>query len=85
MAKLEITKVNGEVREYEITPIIEYAFEQHTGKGFHRSLIEDQKQSDIYWICWEAMKRGGETVVPFGEKFVETLKGVKVLESDPFE
>jgi hypothetical protein len=85
MAKLKITKVNGEVREYEITPVIEYAFELHTGKGFHRSLIEDQKQSDIYWICWEAMKRGGETVVPWGEKFVETLREVQVLESDPLD
>jgi hypothetical protein len=85
MAKLKITKVNGEVREYEITPVIEYAFENHTGKGFHRQLIEDAKQSDIYWLCWEAMKRGGEVVVPFGEKFVETLREVQVLDSDPLE
>jgi hypothetical protein len=85
MAKLKITKVSGEVREYEITPVIEYSFEQHTGKSFHRCLIEDQKQSDIYWICWEAMKRGGEVVVPFGEKFVETLREVQVLDSDPLE
>jgi hypothetical protein len=84
MAKLEITKANGEMKEYEITPVIEFAFEQHTGKSFHRCLIEEQKQSDVYWICWEAMRRGGEQIVPFGEKFVETLKGVKVLESDPF-
>ena len=85
MAKLKITKTNGEVREYEITPVIEYAFEQHSGKGFHKALIEDQKQSDVYWLCWEAMKRGGEVVVPFGDKFVECLKSVEVLESDPLD
>lgn len=83
MAKLKITKTNGEVREYEILPIHEYAFEQHTGKGFHKALMEDQKQSDVFFLCWEAMKRGGEVVPPFGDKFVEQLQGVEVLESDP--
>lgn len=85
MAKVKITKMNNEVREYEITPIIEYEFEQHTGKGFHKALVEDQKQSDVYFICWSAMKRGGEVVVPFGAAFIETLKLVEVLESDPLE
>jgi hypothetical protein len=83
MAKLKITKTNGDVNEYEITPVIEYAFEVHSGKSFHRCLIEEQRQSDIYWICWEAIRRSGETVVPFGEKFLETIRGVEVLESDP--
>jgi hypothetical protein len=83
MAKLKVTRVDGAVNEYEITPIIEYAFEQYAKKGFHRALIEDQKQSDIYWLCWESIRRSGETVKPFGEAFIETLKNVEVLDSDP--
>jgi hypothetical protein len=83
MAKLKITKVDGSVSEYEITPVIEWAFEQHAKKGFHKAMIEDQKQSDVYFLCYEAMKRSGETVKPFGEGFLETLKSVEVLESDP--
>jgi hypothetical protein len=83
MAKLKVTRVDGSVNDYEITPIIEYAFEQYAKKGFHRALIEDQKQSDIYWLCWESIRRSGETVKPYGEAFIETLRNVEVLDSDP--
>ena len=83
MAKLKVTRADGGIQEFEITPVIEYAFEQFAKKGFHKALLEDQKQSDVYWLCWEAIRRSGETVPPFGEKFLETIKGVEVLESDP--
>jgi hypothetical protein len=83
MAKLKVTRADGSIQEFEITPLIEYSFEQHAKKGFHKALLEDQKQSDIYWLCWESIRRSGETVPPFGEKFLETLKAVEVLDSDP--
>ena len=83
MAKLKVVRADGTVNEYEITPVIEYAFEQSRNKGFHKALLEDQKQSDIYWLCWEAIRRSGETVKPFGEDFIATLKSVDVVESDP--
>ena len=51
--------------------------------GFHKAIVENQKQSDIYWLCWEAIRRSGETVKPFGETFIETLVSVDVVESDP--
>jgi hypothetical protein len=83
MAKLKVTRVDGSVNEYEITPVIEYAFENYAKMGFHKAIVEHQKQSDIYWICWEAIRRSGETVKPFGEAFIETLASVDVVESDP--
>ena len=83
MAKLKVTRADGAVNEYEVTPVIEYAFEIHHKKSFHRSLVEDQMQSSIYWLCWEAIRRSGETVKPFGEAFVETLVSVDVVDSDP--
>ena len=85
MAKLKVTRADGSVNEYEITPILEYSFELYAKKGFHKAFIDDQKQSDVYWLCWEAIRRSGETVKPFGEAFLETLKAVEVLESDPLE
>jgi hypothetical protein len=51
--------------------------------GFHKAIVEHQKQSDIYWLCWEAIRRSGETVKPFGEAFIETLVSVDVVDSDP--
>ena len=83
MAKLKVTRADGSVNEYEITPVIEYAFEQSRNMGFHKALTVEQKQTDVYWICWEAIRRSGETVKPFGEDFIATLKSVDVLESDP--
>jgi hypothetical protein len=83
MAKLRVTTSDNQVTDYEITPIIEYAFEQYAKKGFHKALMEDQKQSDIYWLCWEATRRAGGSPKPFGDGFLETLKSVEVLESDP--
>ena len=85
MAKLKVTRADNSVAEYEITQLIEYAFEQYAKKGFHKALLEDQKQSDIYWLCWESIRRSGEVVKPFGEAFLETLKGVEVLDSDPLD
>jgi hypothetical protein len=85
MAKLRVTTSDNQVTDYEITPLIEYAFEQYAKMGFHKALITEQRQTDIYWICWEAMRRSGVTVKPFGETFLETLKSVEVLESDPLE
>jgi hypothetical protein len=85
MAKLKVTRADNSVTEYEITPLIEFSFEAYAKKGFHKALLEDQKQSDIYWLCWESIRRSGETVKPFGEAFLETLKGVEVLDSDPLD
>jgi hypothetical protein len=37
----------------------------------------------VYFLAWEITKRAGEGPKPFGEAFVETLKSVEVLDSDP--
>ena len=83
MAKLIITRNSGVVEHYEITPAIEVAFEAYAKKGINRAFREDEKQTDVYYLCWEAIKRSGQTVPPLGEAFLETLKSVEVAESDP--
>ena len=84
MAKLKVTRATGEVSEHQITPIIEYAFEQHFKKGFHKYFREDEQQSAVYWLAWECLRRdGAPDVKPFGDKFLETLKAVEVLDDDP--
>ena len=83
MAKLIITRDSGVVEEYDITPAIEVAFEAYAKKGIFKALTEDQKQTDVYYLCWEAIRRSGQTVPVFGDKFLKTLKSVEVGESDP--
>lgn len=82
MAKLTITRTNGDVSEHEITPSIEYSFEIFAKKGFAKAFAEDQKQSDIFWLAWKCLSKT-EDVPLFGEKFVETLAKVEVGDSSP--
>ena len=83
MAKLKIVRTDGSVVEGEITPAVEYSFEQYAKLGFHKAFRDLERQSDVYWIAWEVLRRSGETVKPFGIEFIETLKNVEVLDSDP--
>jgi len=79
MARLKITRANGDVTEHQITPSIEFSFEIYAKKGFAKAFAEDQKQSDIFWLAWKCISKE-EDVVPFGEKFVDTLTRVEVLD-----
>lgn len=83
MSKLKVTRQDNSVTEYEITPVLEVAYEAHVKKSWHKSMIEDGRLTDIYWLCWEAIRRSGETVTPFGDTFLETIKSVDIVESDP--
>ncbi len=83
MAKLKITRTDGSVSEHQITPSVEFAFEVHAKMGFHRAFRELERQSDVYWLAWECIRRSGETVKPFGAEFLETLVKVEVLDDDP--
>lgn len=82
MAKLTITRANGDVSTHEITPSIEYAFEQYAKLGFAKAFAENQRQSDIFWLAWKCLSKT-EDVPLFGEKFVDTLAKVEVGDSSP--
>lgn len=79
---LKISLTDGSTHEFEITPAIQYAFEQYAKTGFHKAFRENERQTDVFWIAWESLRRNGVTVVPFGEKFIETLKNVEVVSND---
>lgn len=85
MATVRVTRPNGDVKDYEITHTIQYLFEEKYGIGFYKALFEEQKQTHVFYCVWEAMKRSGETVVPFGVDFMDTLKNVEVLKEDPLD
>jgi hypothetical protein len=83
MARLKIVRNDGTEIIGEISPAIEYAFENYYKTGFHKAFRELEQQSMVYFLAWEITKRAGEGPKPFGEAFVETLKSVEVLDSDP--
>ena len=80
MAKLKITRANGEVTEHRITPGVEYAFELTYKAGISKILRETEKQTEIFWLAHECLRRAGVTVPTFGPDFVDSLESVEVLE-----
>jgi len=82
MAKLRIVRVDGSDTTHQITPAIEFAFEVYAKKGLHKAFREDEKQSDVYWLAWECIRRSGETVKPFPGDFIDSLVRVEVLDDD---
>ena len=83
MASLKVIRADGTESIHEITPAIEYAFEQYAKKGFYKSFREDQLQTSIYYLAWECLCRSdAPDVFPFGDKFLGTLKAVEVLGDD---
>jgi hypothetical protein len=82
MLGLNITKASGDESTHEISPAIEYAFESNYKMGFHKYFRDEEKQTGLYWLAWECLRRSGETVKPFGEQFLETLKKVEIVDAD---
>ena len=82
MAKLKITRANGEISEHKITPGVEYAFEISKGMGISKALRESEMQSHIYWLAWECLRRANVTVPMFGIEFIDSLETVEVLDEE---
>ena len=82
MAKLRIVRTDGTDTTHQITPAIEFAFENYAKKGLHKAFREDEKQTDVYWLAFECLRRSGASITPFGPEFLETLVRVEVLEDD---
>jgi hypothetical protein len=81
--KLKVTHTDGTITEYPITPALEVAFELYAKKGFHRAFREDEMQSHVYWLVWEAKRRAQESPAPFnGDAFLSTLAKVEVTDDD---
>ena len=80
MAKLKITRANGEVSEHKITPGVEYAFELKYGAGISKVLRDHERQTEIFFLAHECLRRANVTVPTFGLEFIETLDTVEVLE-----
>jgi hypothetical protein len=83
MARLKITRADGNVSEHQITPRIEYAFELYAKKGFMKAFRDDEKQTDLYFLAHECIRTSGEVVPIFGPEFLDQLSKVEVLDDFP--
>lgn len=83
MASLKVTFDSGVVETYKITPAIEVEFEAYAKMGINKCFREQEKQTDIYYLVWIAIRNSGQTVALWGNEFLKTLAEVEVLDSDP--
>jgi hypothetical protein len=83
MASLKVTFESGVVETYKITPAIEVEFEAYAKMGINKCFREQEKQTDIYYLVWIAIRNSGQTVALWGNEFLKTLAEVEVLDSDP--
>ena len=83
MASLKVTFESGVVETYKITPAIEVEFEAYAKMGINKCFREHEKQTDIYYLVWIAIRNSGQTVALWGNEFLKTLAEVEVLDSDP--
>ncbi len=70
-AKLKITRANGEVSEHKITPGVEYAFELKYGSGISKVLREHERQTEIFWLAYECLRRAGAQIPLWGVEFID--------------
>jgi hypothetical protein len=47
-----------------------------------KAFRDNEKQTDVYWLAWECLRRAGIGVKPFGADFIETLEKVEILDAD---
>ena len=83
MASLKVTFESGAVETYKITPAIEVEYEAYAKCGINKSFRENERQTDIYYLVWIAIRHSGQSVTVFGNEFLKTLTEVEVLDSDP--
>lgn len=82
MAKLKITRANGEVSEHRITPGVEYAFEIKYQAGISKVLRDHERQTEIYFLAHECLRRANVVVPMFGLEFIDSLETVEVLDEE---
>ena len=46
------------------------------------TLRENEKQTDIYWLAWECLRRANVVVPLFGLEFIDSLDTVEVLDEE---
>ena len=83
MASLKVTFESGAVEIYKITPAIEVEFEAYAKMGINKCFRDLERQTDIYYLVWIAIKNSGQTVALWGPEFLKTLASVDVEEVDP--
>ncbi len=76
---IKVTKKDGKEVSYELTPAAKVAFESHFKTGWRKRLIEDQRDSDLWWFAHYLITAKGETTGALDDDFLNQYKDVEFL------
>ncbi len=77
--RIKVTKTDGSVGEYEVTPRTVVAFERFFKVGLAAAFSNDQKMEHLYWLAWDSERVSG-AVVPLFDKWLETVVSVDLAD-----
>lgn len=77
--RIKVTKTDGSVGDYEVTPRTVVAFERYFKTGLAAAFSNDQKMEHLYWLAWDAERVAGH-VVPLFDKWLETIVAVDLAD-----
>lgn len=62
--KIKLTKKDGKELVYDLTPSAKVAFEAQHQVGWRRRIIDEQRETDLWWFGHYLQKQLGETKHP---------------------
>ena len=78
-ARAKVTKSDGVVASYAITPKVIVSFERHFKVGLQAAFIENQHMEHTYWLAWEAERAAGNVVKPF-DGWLDDIASVELID-----
>jgi hypothetical protein len=52
------------------------------GSGISKVLREHERQTEIFWLAYECLRRAGAQIPLWGSEFIDTLETVEVLDEE---
>jgi hypothetical protein len=76
---IKVTKKDGKEVNYELTPAAKVAFESHFQTGWRKRLIDEFRESDLWWFAHYLMTSKGETTAALDDDFLNQYKDIDFI------
>jgi hypothetical protein len=77
--QIKITKKDGKDLFYDLTPSAKVAFESHFQTGWRKRLIEEQKESDLWWFAHYLQMKKGDTSLEFNDAYIDQFAEIDLV------
>ncbi len=78
ITKIHIVKKDDKELVYELTPSAKVAFESKHQIGWRKRILDEYRDSDLWWFAWFLQKAKGETTLDFGDEYVDQYRDVYI-------